>query len=132
MFAAYLPQHCINVIDITARKTNLRPAEIINFRFDGLLYAWSEPVNQDESSLSILQEMGGWESIEMVRRYAHLAPRHLSRHSQQIDVALRSDVSNMSHTTLNVVGEYKRKNPPSQRDGGFYMVPATGVELVTY
>ncbi len=61
--------------------------------------------------LIALQEMGGWESIEMVRRYAHLAPRHLSQHAQQIDVALGSDVPNMSHTTLSVVGEHKRKNP---------------------
>ncbi|MGG2376769.1 hypothetical protein ACE400_26450, partial [Salmonella enterica] len=27
-------------------------------------------------------EMGGWESIEMVRRYAHLAPNHLTEHSE--------------------------------------------------
>jgi hypothetical protein len=25
-----------------------------------------------------LQELGGWESAEMVRRYAHLAPEHLA------------------------------------------------------
>ncbi|WP_339379055.1 tyrosine-type recombinase/integrase [Yersinia sp. Marseille-Q3913] len=28
--------------------------------------------------LSALQEMGGWESIEMVRRYAHVSPNHLT------------------------------------------------------
>jgi hypothetical protein len=35
--------------------------------------------------LSTLQEMGGRESIEMVRRYAHLAPDHLSEHARKID-----------------------------------------------
>ncbi len=35
--------------------------------------------------LSVLQEMGGWESIEMVRRYAHLAPNHLTGHAGKID-----------------------------------------------
>lgn len=33
----------------------------------------------------VLQEMGGRESIEMVRRYAHLAPNHLSEHARKID-----------------------------------------------
>ena len=35
--------------------------------------------------LSVLQETGGWESIEMVRRYAHLASNQLSEHAQKID-----------------------------------------------
>jgi len=35
-----------------------------------------------------LQEMGGWESIEVVRRYAHLAPNHLTQHVMQIDAFL--------------------------------------------
>ncbi|EYD87335.1 hypothetical protein AC26_0601 [Escherichia coli 1-176-05_S3_C2] len=33
----------------------------------------------------MLQEMGGWESIEMVRSYAHLAPNHLTEHAGKID-----------------------------------------------
>ncbi len=32
--------------------------------------------------LSVLQEMGGWESVDMVRRYAHLAPNHLTEHAK--------------------------------------------------
>lgn len=35
--------------------------------------------------LSVLQEMGGWESRETVRRYAHLAPNHLTEHARKID-----------------------------------------------
>ena len=41
--------------------------------------------------------MGGWESIEMVRRYAHLAPNHLTEHAKQIDSIFGVDVPNMSH-----------------------------------
>ena len=33
----------------------------------------------------IERKMGGWESIEMVQRYAHLAPEHLSQHARLID-----------------------------------------------
>ncbi len=29
--------------------------------------------------------MGGWESVDMMRRYAHLAPNHLSEHARHID-----------------------------------------------
>jgi beta-glucosidase/6-phospho-beta-glucosidase/beta-galactosidase len=28
--------------------------------------------------MSVLQELGGWESEEMVRRYAHFSPEHLT------------------------------------------------------
>ncbi|MCZ7563078.1 MAG: hypothetical protein M5U08_04065 [Burkholderiales bacterium] len=30
------------------------------------------------------KEPGGWESVEMVRRYAHLAPEHLARAAARI------------------------------------------------
>lgn len=48
----------------------------------------------------MLQEMGGWESIEMVRRYAHLAPNHLTEHARKIDDIFGDDVPNMSHSII--------------------------------
>ena len=36
--------------------------------------------------------MDGWESIERVRRYAHLAPNPLTEHARQIDAIFREDV----------------------------------------
>lgn len=36
----------------------------------------------------MLQEMGGWESIEMVRGYAHLSADHLTEHVSKIDAIL--------------------------------------------
>ncbi len=33
----------------------------------------------------------------MVRRYAHLAPNHLTEHAKQIDSIFSDDVTNMSH-----------------------------------
>lgn len=33
---------------------------------------------QQGTPLFVLQELGGWESSEMVRRYAHLAADHLA------------------------------------------------------
>lgn len=47
--------------------------------------------------------MGGRESIEMVRRYAHLAPNHLMEHARQIDSIFEEDVPNMSHKEKSAV-----------------------------
>ena len=32
-----------------------------------------------------LKEMGGWESVETVTRYAHLAPEHLHKNAVLVD-----------------------------------------------
>ena len=68
-----------------------------DFRFHDLRHTWASWLVQAGVPVSVLQEMGGWESIEMVRRYAHLAPNPLSEHSRKID-SLFSDIgTDMSH-----------------------------------
>lgn len=74
-----------------------RRAGIEDFRFHDLRHTWASWLIQSGVPLSVLQEMGGWESIEMVRRYAHLAPNHLTEHAKQIDSIFGVDVPNMSH-----------------------------------
>ena len=37
------------------------------------------------TSLQELMELGGWKSFEMVLRYAHLAPEHLSQAARRIE-----------------------------------------------
>lgn len=61
-------------------------------------------VIQSGVPLSVLQEMGDWESIEMVRRYAHLAPNHLTEHARQIDSIFAEGVPNMSHKEKSATG----------------------------
>jgi beta-glucosidase/6-phospho-beta-glucosidase/beta-galactosidase len=34
--------------------------------------------------LHALQELGGWESADMVRRYAHLSSDHLAKYAEKI------------------------------------------------
>ncbi len=75
---------------------SFRPV-IEDFRFHDLRHTWASWLIQSGVPLSVLQEMGGWESIEMVRRYAHLAPNHLTEHAKQIDSIFGVDVPNMSH-----------------------------------
>lgn len=75
----------------------LRRAGIEDFRFHDLRHTWASWLVQAGVPLSVLQEMGGWESIEMVRRYAHLAPNHLTEHARQIDMIMGASVPNLSH-----------------------------------
>ncbi|EPY6620815.1 site-specific integrase, partial [Shigella flexneri] len=82
----------------TAWKAALRRAGIDDFRFHDLRHTWASWLVQAGVPLSVLQEMGGWESIEMVRRYAHLAPNHLTEHARQIDLILNPSVPNLSHS----------------------------------
>ncbi|WP_407071993.1 tyrosine-type recombinase/integrase, partial [Shigella boydii] len=75
-----------------------RRAGIDDFRFHDLRHTWASWLVQAGVPLSVLQEMGGWESIEMVRRYAHLAPNHLTEHARQIDSILNPSVPNLSQS----------------------------------
>ena len=80
----------------TAWRAALKRAGIDDFRFHDLRHTWASWLIQSGVPLSVLQEMGGWESIEMVRRYAHLAPNHLTEHAKQIDAIFDSYVPNTS------------------------------------
>ncbi len=62
----------------TAWRAALKRAGIEDFRFHDLRHTWASWLIQAGVPLSALQEMVGWESIEMVQRYAHLAPNHLT------------------------------------------------------
>lgn len=84
----------------TAWRAALRRAGIEDFRFHDLRHTWASWLVQAGVPLSVLQEMGGWESIEMVRRYAHLAPSHLTEHAKQIDAIFGRIVPNLSHMEL--------------------------------
>ena len=39
---------------------------------------------QNGTPLFALQELGGWESPEMVRRYAHFSAEHLAPHADRL------------------------------------------------
>jgi integrase len=75
----------MRVDDNNAWKAGLNKAGIEDFRFHDLTHTWASWLIQSGVLLSVLQEMGGWESIEMVRRYAQLAPNHLTVHARKID-----------------------------------------------
>ncbi len=54
------------------------------FRFHDLRHTWASWQVQAETPLSVVQELGGWSSFEMVRRYAHLSPAHLKKYAGRV------------------------------------------------
>ncbi|MBA0187475.1 site-specific integrase [Pectobacterium polonicum] len=74
----------------------LRRAGISNFRFHDLRHTWASWLVQSGVSLLALKELGGWETLEMVQRYAHLSAGHLTEHASKIDAILERNGTNMA------------------------------------
>ena len=62
----------------------LKLAGIENFRWHDLRHTWASWHVQNGTPLFALQELGGWESPEMVRRYAHLSADHLAPYADRL------------------------------------------------
>lgn len=67
-----------------AWRKALKRAGIADFRWHDLRHTWASWLVQNGTPLYVVQEMGAWESAEMVRRYAHLAPAHLVKHAEVV------------------------------------------------
>lgn len=71
-------------VNTKAWRKAVRKAGLQDFRWHDLRHTWASWHVQAGTSLNILQELGGWENIEMVRRYAHLSSEHLLPHAENI------------------------------------------------
>ena len=69
----------------SAWMRSLKRAGIERFRFHDLRHTWASWHVMKGTSLQELMELGGWKSYEMVLRYAHLAPEHLSDAAARIE-----------------------------------------------
>lgn len=70
----------------------LKRANISNFRWHDLRHTWASWLVQKGVPLYALQEMGGWKTASMVRKYAHLSPAHNLRYAQTIDDTITAAV----------------------------------------
>jgi integrase len=61
-----------------AFRKALKRAGIKNFRWHDLRHTWASWHVQNNTSLQMLQALGGWKDFSMVLRYAHLCPTQLS------------------------------------------------------
>lgn len=62
----------------------LKRAGLTDFRIHDCRHTWASWHVQAGTPLYALQEMGGWKTVEMVRRYAHLSAEHLAEHAARI------------------------------------------------
>jgi hypothetical protein len=64
----------------------LKRAGIENFRFHDLRHTWASWHVQNGTPIFALQELGGWMTEKMVRRYAHLAADHLAAYVGNVNI----------------------------------------------
>lgn len=62
----------------TAWGKALKRAGISNFTWHDLRHTWASWHVQNGTPLAVLKELGGWASMDMVTRYAHLSPEHIA------------------------------------------------------
>jgi len=72
--------------DINRRSFNLaaKKSGIKDFHFHDLRHTWASWHIQAGTPLFVLKEMGGWENLEMVKKYAHLNADHLAIHANVV------------------------------------------------
>lgn len=78
----------VRYVNTLAWRNALARAGIANFRWHDLRHTWASWLVQNGTPLYDVQEMGGWKSAEMVRRYAHLAPAQMEKHAAVIGALL--------------------------------------------
>ncbi|MBL8445822.1 MAG: tyrosine-type recombinase/integrase [Zoogloeaceae bacterium] len=85
-------RNCITQVSTKAWYAALDRAGIKDFRWHDLRHTWASWHVQNGTPLYALQEMAGWESPEMVRRYAHLAANHLAPYAEGLGSLRTPDV----------------------------------------
>ena len=68
----------------------LKRCGIDDFRWHDLRHTWASWHVQNGTPLNVLQELGGWESVQMVRRYAHFSAGHLASYVSNLPCIVRA------------------------------------------
>jgi integrase len=74
----------ITQVSTKAWYAALARSGIKDFRWHDLRHTWASWHVQNGTPAFALQELGGWESAEMVRRYAHLSAEHLAPYAANL------------------------------------------------
>ncbi len=87
----------VRSVNTKAWKAALNRAGIADFRWHDLRHTWASWHVQAGTPSHALQELGGWESAEMVRRYAHLASDHLAEYADRLARPRAIGGTNLAH-----------------------------------
>jgi integrase len=74
----------VNATTTRAWYSAVKRAGVYPLRFHDLRATFASWHIQQGTPISVLQELGGWKSVEMVRRYAHLGAEHLAVWSDRL------------------------------------------------
>ena len=76
--------NCPERISPSVWKRATETAGVPWLRFHDLRHTWASWHAQAGTPMSVLQELGGWHSPQMVQRYAHLSPEHLAAAAEKV------------------------------------------------
>jgi len=74
----------ISQVDSRMLKAACEKTGIEDFHFHDFRHTWASWHVQNGTPLFVLKELGGWETLEMVKKYAHLNPGHLAEHANVV------------------------------------------------
>ena len=79
----------------------LKRAGIENFRWHDLRHTWASWHVMNSTPLEVLMKLGGWNSLDMVMRYAHLAPGFIARYAQNSHTAIQAKIDDSENANEN-------------------------------
>jgi integrase len=82
--------------------TTLKKVGITEFRWHDLRHTWASWHVQSGTPLHVLQELGAWESVEMVRKYAHLSSEHLTQYVDRFSTIQAGKGSKVTNSLRSV------------------------------
>jgi integrase len=84
----------------------LKRAGIEGFRWHDLRHTWASWHVQNGTPLHVLQELGGWKTFAMVKRYAHFAVEHLAPYAGRAGLVVTNENlgTNWSHGAQGCAG----------------------------
>lgn len=93
----------ISDINRTDFSNALIKSGIEDFRFHDLRHTWASWHVQNGTPLMALKEMGGWEKLEMVNKYAHMSGEHLSKFSGIVTFLTQGEDEKLSKPKISLV-----------------------------
>lgn len=74
---------------------------IKDFHFHDLRHTWASWHVQAGTPLFTLKELGGWETLEMVKKYAHLNANHMLEFANNVTFTAQSNFKQTAPITIN-------------------------------
>lgn len=96
----------VSTANTRAWRNALEREGIKDFRWHDLRHTWASWHAQSGTPLHVLQELGGWSSSDMVRRYAHLSQQHLASYADNV---CEKVVTNWSHSQKSPANVKRRR-----------------------